>query len=227
MSSIILPGAPFSGVLALIGGGEFSFGETREIDEILLARLPQGARIAFLPTASGSSEYASHFGRYIQSIRSDVSVMLVPVYRGRDARREKNLVTIRESQMVYVGGGVTNTLLHVLRGSPVVDTIRLVLSGGGIVACIGAGAAAMGALSRSMTTVGAPLEGLAIVDRTIIEPLFAPENDTRLRQMMSDARVDVGVGIPMGTALILENGEGRIAGNAQVAVFRKSQESSG
>ena len=80
----------------------------------------------------------------------------------------------------------------------------------------------MGALSRSMTSVGAPLEGLGLVERTIIESLFAAENDTRLRQMMSDARVDVGVGIPMGTALILENGDGRIAGNSQVAVFRKA-----
>jgi len=223
MPQLEIAGAPSAGVLALIGGGEFSFGETREIDELLLARLPQGARIAFLPTASGSSEYASHFGRYIQTIRPDVSVVLVPVYRGRDARREKNLVTIRESQMVYVGGGVTNSILHVLRGSPVVEMIRLVLAGGGIVACIGAGAAAMGAVSRSMTTVGAPLEGLSIVGRTLIEPLFTPENDTRLRQIMSDERVDVGVGIPMGTALILDNGVGSIAGNSNVAIFRKSQ----
>lgn len=222
MSRIELPGAPPSGVLALIGGGEFSFGETREVDELLLSKLPPGARIAFLPTASGSREYATHFGRYIESIRSDVSVVLVPVYRGRDARREKNLMTIRESQMVYLGGGVTNAILHVLRGSPVVDTLRLVLSSGGVVAAIGAAAAAMGSISRSMTTVGAPLEGLSIVDRAVIEPLFTPENDTRLRQLMSDARVDVGVGIPLGTAIVFENGVGTIAGNAQIAVYRKS-----
>jgi peptidase E len=51
--------------LVLIGGGEFSFGETREIDEFLLAQMPPDRRsIAFLPTASGSAEYAQHLGKY-------------------------------------------------------------------------------------------------------------------------------------------------------------------
>ena len=222
MSQLTLQGAPSSGVLALIGGGEFSFGETREIDELLLSKLPPGARIAFLPTASGSSEYAAHFGRYIQGIRADVSVTLVPIYRGRDSRREKNLITIRESQMVYLGGGVTNTILHVLRGSPVVATLKVVLGAGGIVAAIGAAAAAMGSIARSMSTIGAPLEGLSIVEGVVIEPAFDAASDTRLRQLLSDTRVSLGVGIPTGTALILENGAGRIAGDSQVAVFRKS-----
>ena len=49
--------------LVLIGGGEFSFGETREIDELLLSRIvPERRMVAFLPTASGSGEYATHFG---------------------------------------------------------------------------------------------------------------------------------------------------------------------
>ena len=43
--------------LVLIGGGEFSFGETREIDEFLVRNMPPDREtIAFLPTASGSAE---------------------------------------------------------------------------------------------------------------------------------------------------------------------------
>src|ERR1051325_27105 len=44
-------------LLVLIGGGEFSFGETREIDDFLLRHL-QGRPVAFLPTASRPADYA-------------------------------------------------------------------------------------------------------------------------------------------------------------------------
>jgi hypothetical protein len=37
------PAVPFQ-TLVLIGGGEFSFGETREIDQLLLARMPADKR---------------------------------------------------------------------------------------------------------------------------------------------------------------------------------------
>ena len=74
--------------LVLIGGGEFSFGETREIDELLISRMPGDRRtIAFLPTASGSAEYAVHLGEYFRGIDPSVNVVNVPVYRGRDSRR--------------------------------------------------------------------------------------------------------------------------------------------
>src|SRR4030081_1149516 len=54
-------------LLVLIGGGEFSFGETREIDEFLLRSMPADRRtVAFIPAASGSAEYAVHFGKYLQ-----------------------------------------------------------------------------------------------------------------------------------------------------------------
>ena len=60
-------------LLVLIGGGEFSFGETRAIDEFLLANLPSGNNtIAFVPTASGSAEYATHFGSHLRQISAAV-----------------------------------------------------------------------------------------------------------------------------------------------------------
>src|SRR6185503_7193495 len=105
--------------LALIGGGEFSFGETREIDELLLARMPRDRRtIAFVPTASGSAEYAVHLGEYFRKLDSSFEVINVPIYRGSDNRRQKNLDTILTAGMVYLGGGVTNQLLATIRESP-------------------------------------------------------------------------------------------------------------
>ncbi|HEX2122657.1 MAG TPA: hypothetical protein VHL59_13540, partial [Thermoanaerobaculia bacterium] len=93
--SLSVPLATQIHTLALIGGGEFSFGETRAIDELLLARMPADRRtIAFLPTASGSAEYAVHLGDYFRKLDPSVEVVNVPIYRGRDGRRPKNVSAI-------------------------------------------------------------------------------------------------------------------------------------
>src|SRR5947209_7190612 len=99
-------------LLVLIGGGEFSFGETREIDELLLRSMPPDRRtVAFIPAASGSAEYATHLGAYFKQIDPSVETINVPIYRGRDARRQKNLNHLLAAGMIYLGGGVTNNLL--------------------------------------------------------------------------------------------------------------------
>src|SRR4051794_28036781 len=105
-------------MLVLIGGGEFSFGETREIDELLLRAMPPDRRtIAFLPAASGSAEYATHLGAYFKQIEPSVETINVPVYRPRDARRLKNLNYLLNPGMIYLGGGVTNNLLAAIHES--------------------------------------------------------------------------------------------------------------
>jgi len=82
-------------LLVLIGGGEFSFGETREVDEFLLRSMPADRRtVAFIPAASGSAEYAVHLGKYLQGIDPTVETVNVPIYRGRDSRRQKNLTQL-------------------------------------------------------------------------------------------------------------------------------------
>src|SRR4051794_41300398 len=112
-------------LLVLIGGGEFSFGETREIDQFLLAQMPRDRRtIAFLPTASGSAEYAQHLGKYFSGIDPSLVTTNVPVYRGRDSRRQKSVDLLRFAGLIYVGGGVTNNLLATLRESAAELAIR-------------------------------------------------------------------------------------------------------
>src|SRR5215470_17198990 len=126
-------------LLVLIGGGEFSFGETREIDELLLGSMPPDRRtVAFLPTASGSAEYAGHLGKYFHGIDPTVETVNVPIYRGRDARRGKNLATMLSAGMIYLGGGVTNQLLATLRESPADMTLREAAENGAVIAAIGA-----------------------------------------------------------------------------------------
>jgi cyanophycinase-like exopeptidase len=209
-------------LLVLIGGGEFSFGETREIDELLLSRMPGDRRgIAFLPTASGSAEYAQHIGKYFREIDSSAETINVPVYRGRDNRRQKNLDLILGAGMIYLGGGVTNNLLVTLRESPAELALRNAAANGAVVAAIGAAASSFGTHARDMRTGGA-LDGLGWLRGTAIETAFDPANDVALRRLMSLPDVDLGIGIPPGTALIVESdGVTHVAGTGNIAVFRK------
>ena len=223
MKELRLPLATSVHLLVLIGGGEFSFGETRHIDEFLLARLPHGnRRVAFLPTASGSAEYAVHFGRYLEEIDAGIETLNVPVYRGRDSRRQRNLDQILSAGMVYVGGGVTNQAAGTLRESPADLAMREAASGGSVVAAIGAGASCFGSWARDMLRGSAPIPGLSWLPGVAIETAFDPSNDAGLRRLMSIPEVTLGIGIPPRTALAIHgDGSTEIVGDGSVAVVRR------
>jgi cyanophycinase-like exopeptidase len=208
--------------LVLIGGGEFSFGETREIDEQLVARMPSDRRtIAFLPTASGSAEYAQHLGAYFKKIDASVDVVNVPVYRGRDSRRQKSLDAILSAGLVYLGGGVTNNLLDTIRESPAEMALRDAASNGVVIAAIGAAASCFGTAVRDMRG-GGVLTGLRWLQNTALDTGVDPESDTALRRLMSAPEVELGVGIPAKTALVISaEGNTEITGEGRIAAFRK------
>lgn len=205
-------------LLVLIGGGEFSFGETREIDDYLLARLDERKSVAFLPTASGSAEYGRHFGTYL-----GIETATVPIYRGRDNRRPKNLNAILGAGMIYLGGGVTNALLSTLRESAAEIALRDAAAGGAVVAAIGAAAACFGTHARDMRSTGLALPALGWLANTVVEPAFDRTNDEMLRRLMSLPGTRLGIGIPPKTAVAIHgDGTTEIIGAGEVAVFRKS-----
>jgi cyanophycinase-like exopeptidase len=209
-------------LLVLIGGGEFSFGETRAIDEYLLSHMPPDRRtIAFLPTASGSAEYATHIGRYFHEMAPHVSTVNVPIYRGRDNRRQKSLNMITSAGLVYIGGGATNNLVATLRESAAEIALREAAASGAVIAAIGAAASSFGVRTRDTRGNGA-LDGLGWLPRTAIEAPFDAQDDVALRRLMSLADVDLGIGIPPRLAIaITSNGSIEIIGEGRIAVFRK------
>jgi cyanophycinase-like exopeptidase len=212
-------------LLVLIGGGEFSFGETREIDEFLLRSMPADRRtVAFIPAASGSAEYAGHFGKYLHGIDPTVETVNVPIYRGRDSRRQKNLNQILSAGMVYLGGGVTNNLLAVLRESAADLAMREAAANGTVIAAIGASASCFGIAARDMHGIAASLPGLGWLANTVVDTSFEPDNDANLRRLMSVPETQLGLGIPAGTALATRaDGGTEIVGGGNVAAFRKAQ----
>lgn len=210
--------------LVLIGGGEFSFGETREIDEFLLSRLlPSKRGVAFLPTASGSAEYAGHFGTYLQTIDPSIVTTNVPVYRVRDGRRGKNAAAVEAAGLIYLGGGVTNSLLATLPASPVEEAMRRAAAAGSVIAAIGAAASSFGSYAADMRGTTPALPALGWLPGTVIDTAFDPSRSEELRRLMSLPDVRLGIGIPTRTALAIgRGGETEIVGEGQVTVFRKT-----
>lgn len=221
-SVLNIPGPPTAGWLVLIGGGEFSFGETEEIDRALLSRMPEGnPRIAFVPTASGSTEYALHLATYFKRLDPSRELVNVPLYRGRDLRREKNLASLREAGCIYVGGGVLSRLLGALRGSLASVAILEALSAGAVVATIGAASTAAGAWVAG-TVASSVVEGLGWIPSCAVEAGFVTDNDAHLRQLATLPDVELAVGIPPATALaIAPDRRAEIIGAGLVTVVRR------
>ena len=211
-------------LLVLIGGGEFSFGETREIDEYLVREMPPDRRsVAFIPAASGSAEYATHLGAYFKQIDPSIETINVPIYRPRDARRQKNLNTLLGAGMIYLGGGVTNNLLAAIHESASDIAMRDAAANGTVIAAIGAAAACFGTHARDMRGLTTSLPALGWLEDAVVDTAFDPQNDTALRRLMSIPGTKLGLGIPASTALAIHgDGTTEIIGSGNVAAFRKA-----
>lgn len=224
MQGPVLPRIEGSGWIILIGGGEFTFGETREIDEFLLSLLPpSNPRIAFLPAASGSTEYATHLGVHFRTLSAGIEVINVPIYRRRDGNRPKNLDLLKGAGLIYVGGGVTAAFLDAIRGSRADEELKRAVEVGVHVAAMGASANGLGRVARDPARPGGALQGLNWIADAAIETSFEASNDEALRRLMSAPEVRLGLGIPRGTAVaIAPDGQSQILGSQSVAVVRKS-----
>jgi cyanophycinase-like exopeptidase len=191
---------PGEGWLALLGGGEFSFGQTLAADRAWLARCGPGV-VGFVPAASGSNDYPRHFAAYLmQTFGREVET--VPIYRARDARRGRNAERLREVAAVYLGGGVTDHLVETLAGSPAAEALAGRLAGGGMVVAIAAAAQAAGAAARSIAP-GQTLPGFGWLPAGVVEPNFDPAHDRRLRRLLQLPGVRWGLGLPSGSAVLL------------------------
>lgn len=194
------PRIPGQGWLALLGGGEFSFGETLDADRAWLDKAGPGP-VGFIPAASGSNDYPRHFGEYMKET-FDREVEIIPIYRSRDGRRLRNAERIRDVAAVYLGGGVTDHLLEAVMNTPAAEALGAKLLQGGVVVAIAAAAQAAGQVARSFAP-GQMLPGLAWLPGGVVEPNFDPGHDRRLRRLLERPGVRWGLGLPAGSAVLL------------------------
>jgi cyanophycinase-like exopeptidase len=191
---------PGTGWLALIGGGEFSFGETEDADRIWMERTPPGP-IGFIPAASGSDDYPRHFAEYMKEA-FEREVETIPIYRSRDGRRGRNSERIRDVAAVYIGGGVTDHLLDALKETPAEEALARKIAEGGVVVAIAAAAQCAGRLARSIFK-GDLIPGFGWLPDGVVEPNFDPGHDRRLRKMLAGTGVRFGLGIPAESAVLM------------------------
>ena len=191
---------PGTGWLALLGGGEFSFGETEGADRAWLAKVPPGP-VGFVPAASGSDDYPRHFATYLREVFAR-EVEVIPIYRARDGRRGRNSERIREVAAVYLGGGVGDHLLDAVQGTPAEEALAARIAKGGVVVAIAAAAQCAGKFARSIFK-GDLLPSFGWLPHAVVEPNFDPAHDRRLRKMLAAQGVEQGWGIPAGAAVLL------------------------
>ena len=226
-----------SGWLVLIGGGEFSFEETEQVDAVWLGKLSEFAgdgvessaeagAVGFVPAASGSDDYGRHFAVYLDEY-FERACEIIPVYRQRDARRGKNAKRVSSAHGVYLGGGVPDHLLDTLRGddgggSPVLDALRGKIESGGMVVAIAGVAQVCGHAARSVFG-GKTIVGLGWLPHGVVEPNFEVGHERRLRQLLEAPGVEWGLAIPAGSAVLLgPGGVVEVVGEAWLATDRQA-----
>ena len=131
------------GTLALVGSGEY-LPPMIPVDERLIERLGEPARVACLPTAAGqegpqSISYWSDLGiGHFSGLGAEVrAVEILNHEMASDSRMVEN---IRWANFVYLSGGRPDYLYSSLAGTPAFQAIEGVLAKGGVVAGCSAGA---------------------------------------------------------------------------------------
>lgn len=194
---------PGRGWLALLGGGEFTYGETLDADRAWLEKAGPGP-VGFIPAAAGSDDYARHYGAYLsEAFGRDLEI--IPIYRPRDGRRGRNAERIAAVPAVYLGGGVPDHLLDAIQETPAADALAARLANGGVLVAIAAAAQCAGVVARSIFR-GGSIPGFGWLPDGVVEPNFDPGHDRRLRRMLAAPGARWGLGIPAGSAVLLGPG---------------------
>jgi cyanophycinase len=167
---------PFEGTLALAGSGEY-LPAMNNVDQQLLERLPEPARVVCLPTAAGTEGEdrlrnwmdlgESHFNslgvRSVESLR---------VISREDAQNPELIRRVEAANFVYLSGGKPFHLLECLTGTPMLEAILDTLRAGGVVAGCSAGAMIFGERIPNRSFIGGTLPGIGLLPGHFVIPHY-------------------------------------------------------
>lgn len=206
------------GILALVGGGEFSAG--CDFDRMLLDEAGTD-RVLVLPTAAAFEHPQRVVDRAIAWFGGiDATAVGVPVLNRRDALEPAHAEAVRAAKAIYLAGGSPMHLRSVLKDTPLWDALVDAWQDGAALAGSSAGGMV---LTDPMVD---PRGGAFTVGLGVIAPLaFVPHADTwsddKLHRTQSLAPAATPVaGVPERTAL-LRHADGRweVAGDGEVRVW--------
>ena len=207
-----------SGVLALVGGGEWSAGCT--FDAELLA-LSGGTEVAILPTGSAYENP----GLVVDRARAwfadlGATIREVPVLTRGDAFVEEHVEAVRSASFVYLAGASPMHLRSVLKDTPLYEALAAARSGGAVVVGTGAGA---DVLCDPMvdTRGGAFTVGLGLVPNLAVIPRVNQWSPEKVHRTVELAPAGVVVAaLPEATALVHPaDGTWRAEGVGEVTVY--------
>lgn len=208
-----------SGILALVGGGEWTSG-CEVLDTELLAA-SGGREVLILPTAAAYEHpekavetATAWFARLGGTARG------LMVLNRHDAEDPALADVVRASRFVYIGGGSPLHLRSVLKDSAVWDALVRAWSDGAVVA--GSSAGAMVLTDPMVDPRGGALTvGLGLVGGLAVVPHFGQANAEKVHRSITLAAADLAVvGVPEHGALVRDpDGSWRSVGAGAVQVF--------
>lgn len=208
---------PATGVVALVGGGEWQEGCT--FDAELLDQA--GREVLVLPTAAAyehPERAVAQARRWFASLGAEASGLMV--LTRSDAEDPANAEAVAQSRFIYLGGGSPLHLRSVLKDSAVWTGIRHAWEGGAVVA--GSSAGAMVLTDPMVDPRGGALTlGLGLVEQLAVVPHFRGWSDDRTHRAVGLAAAGLVVaGIEERTALIRgAGGRWRTAGAGRVELM--------
>jgi cyanophycinase len=222
-----------SGIVALVGSGEFT-PAMDDIDRLLLATTGrERPRVAIVPTASWPDgeavfmRWAEQGIAHFEAIGAETDA--VPVRDREAAADPAHAAAVSAADLVYFSGGKPGHLLDALRGTVLGTALLDAHARGAVVAGCSAGAMVLGAHQVRVGGRGLQLpigwqESLGIAPRLVIMPHYDifPETVVAAAALaLPDG--DVLVGIDEETALVGGDGEWRVHGRGRVTVWRGSR----
>jgi cyanophycinase len=213
---------PYWGTLALAGSGEY-LPPMEAVDQGLLDKLGQPARVVCLPTAAGTEGEGrlhywmklgeDHFRRLgVESVES------LPVFSRDDALNPDLIQKVRDANFVYLSGGKPYYLLECLVGTGMLDAILGTLESGGVVAGCSAGAMIFGERIPNRLFLGGTTPALGLLPGHFIIPHF-DEVPFAMRfavpYLVGELRM---LGIEANTVLKCSNDEFTVAGMGGVTL---------
>lgn len=215
--------------IGLVGSGEFT-PAMADIDRQILATMGPSPNVVILPTAAAGEDPQDWALRGVEHFwkLGARSVGLMVLERAH-AEDPGNVKIIERADLLYISGGKTARLLEALEGSPLWGGFLQARANGAWLVGSSAGAMALGdwaLVHREEDGHGTPtlwMPGLGMLQGFAVVPHYDrwDEAERLAAEVAGACRV---FGIDEDTALLLQDGECRVAGAGTVRVVDRDEE---
>ena len=215
--------------IGLVGSGEFTNAMT-EIDREILSTIGPAPTVVVLPTAAAGEDPEDWALRGVEHfVRLGARSVALMVLAREHAEDPENVRVIEQADLLYISGGKTARLLDALEGSPLWRGFLLARQAGAWLVGSSAGAMALGDWSlvhRPEDGHGTPtkwMPGLGMLQGLAVVPHF--DRWTEGPRLVDEIKTACSVfGIDEDTAVLLDEGQGRVAGRGNARLFAEEGE---